>query len=168
MRLRRAEKKILHNVVLYSASQKASAAERCELAAAALHDDDAEIAGSSQSFHISSVPTATGEEEFVRVNDGVQVYGTEAERAAGDVKFFESIRHGDYRTVHCESSDYKPDDELSSTEPLVSKLASDLTSLDTVTSRESGGIVSDCAMSTAETDDASLGVGTSGADVDGL
>lgn len=107
MRLRRAEKKILHSVVSYSALQKASAAERCEQAVADLQSDDTDVASSSQPFHISSVPIVTGEQEFVRINDGVQVYGTEAARAASDAEFFESVRRGDYRTSCCPSGEYR-------------------------------------------------------------
>jgi len=138
VRLRRAEKKILHNVVSYSASQKASAAERYEQAAADSQNDDAEIAYSSQSFHISSVPTVTGEQEFVRVNDGVQVYGTEMERAESDAKFFDSVRRGEFHThaAVCENSDCGPSEQQNPAVSLESKIAGDLTSLDIRTSGE--------------------------------
>lgn len=147
VRLRRAEKKILHTVVSYSAAQKASAAARCEELAAELQNDEAEIAAGSRPFHITSVPTATGEQEFVRINDGTQVYGSAAERAASDAEFFESVRRGDYhQTSSCKPADGQ---DLS----LESKVTSDLTSLDIRTSSEPGDTLSDCAVSAAETDD---------------
>jgi len=168
VRLRRAEKKILHSVVSYSALQKASAAERCEQAAAELQNDDADVASASQPFHISSVPTVTGEQEFVRINDGVQVYGTEAERAASDAEFFESVRRGDCRASHSQSSDSKPADEQSSAASLESNVASDLTLLDIRTCSESGGIVSDCPVSTADSGDTGIDVSPASVDVNSL
>lgn len=136
VRLRRAEKKILQNVVSYSASQKASAAERCEAATSAkARSDDGEVAGGSQTFHISSVSTTAGEQEFVRVNDGVQVYGTEVERAACDAEFFESVRRGDCRTGASQKlADEQPNVAVSLSE---SQVVSEIASLDINTSGES-------------------------------
>lgn len=148
VKLRRAEKKILHNVVAYSASQKGSAAERCEEFAAQSPGGAAEVWGGSPSFYISSVPTATGEQEFVRINDGVQVYGTDVERAASDVEFFESVRRGDYRTGCSQNSDLPVAVE--------SKIESDLTSLDIRTLSDSSTTPPECLASTAEMDDSSV------------
>jgi len=140
VRLRRAEKKILQNVVSYSASQKASAAERCEAAASSkAWSDDGEVAGGSQTFHISSVSTTAGEQEFVRVNDGVQVYGTEVERAACDAEFFESVRRGDCRTGVSQVASQKLADEQPNVaiSLLESQVVSEIASLDINTSGES-------------------------------
>ena len=146
----------------YSASQKASAAERFELAAAMSHSDDGEAAGSSHPFHVSSVSTVAGEQEFRRSSDGVQAYGTEAERAASDARFFESVRRGDCLVGLNQISSFKAADEQSLAASLESKVATDLTSLDITTSSES-----DCPVSTA--DDAGLDAGsTAGVDVNSL
>ena len=164
MRLRRAEKQILQNVVSYSASQKASAVERCEeVAAARARSDDGEVAaGGSQPFHISSVSTTAGEQAFVRINDGVQVYGTEAERAASDAEFFESVRRGDCRTGVCQIASHKPADEPNlAVSSLESQVVSEMTSLDINTSGETDHPV-------AAADDAGLESSTACVDVNSL
>jgi len=133
---------------------KASAAERYQQATAELDNDDTDITDGSHSFHISSVPTATGEQEFVRINDGVQVYGTEVERAASDVRFFESVRRGDYHT----GSEHRFADEQNPDDPVESNITDDLTSLDIRTSDESGRAVPDGPVSVAETENVGIEV----------
>jgi len=113
VRLRRAEKKILHNVTLYSASQKASASQRCQQSESATDDDV------KSSFHISSLSTVTGEQEFVRIDSGTPVYGTDEQRAASDAEFFESARRGDYQSA-ATSHDTQPDLNSSETDDIVS------------------------------------------------
>lgn len=103
VRLRRAEKNILKIVAQYAAQQKASAAERASAAAA--HDD-----GCDDRVRVHNVPTATGEEEFVRV-DGVRVYGSVEERASLETEFRNSVLRGDYLTfskTSAEQADGQP------------------------------------------------------------
>jgi len=194
VRLRRAEKRILHNVIAYSAAQKTSAAERYEQSVVATittrssqTEDGADSLSaemmdskeSSSSFHISHVSTATGEQEFVRVSDGVQVYGTETERTDSDAKFFESVRRGDYRTVGIGQPDSHNKPANGQSPPAVSlesEVMSDLASLD-VNSRtacgESGCPVSSTASAAAaaaadDDDDNGDGATAAGVDINSL
>jgi len=108
------------------------------------------------------VSTVAGEQEFVRINDGVQVYGTEAERAASDAEFFESVRRGDCRTGVYQIGDYKPaDDRSSAVASLDSTVASDLASLDVRTS-------DDAVSPAAATDDAGFDASAACVDVSSL
>lgn len=146
VRLRRAEKRILENVVSYSASQKASAADRWQQSSAEVRNDyNVNVACGSQSLHVSSHVTAAGHQQFVRVNDGPQVYGTDVERARRDAEFFESVRRGDYHSDHGQSNDQNQ------TECAVE---SEFMSLDIRTSVECDSTPPDCpASSAAELDD---------------
>jgi len=141
VRLRRGEKKILENVVLYAASQKASAVERCEQAAASRLQQDNEgdeSTSGSRPLHVSCTSTDAGEQEFVRVDGGTPVYGTDAERAASDAEFFESVRRGDFHrhAVPCQSGgDLQPEDgEQNPAVAYESEISDDLTRLDVRTS----------------------------------
>jgi len=153
--------------VSYSASQKASAAERWQQSAASeVHNNggSAEVTFGSRPFHISSTTTIAGEQEFVRVDDGTPVYGTDTERARSDAEFFESVRRGDYRSLHCESGERQPSDDQRQTE---SPVETDFMSVDTRTSVESGGAPSDFPSSAAESNDTDLDESLAGVTISG-
>lgn len=90
LRLRRAEKVILCNVMRYAGHKKQSCVESCACGAAHECGDDEQV-------RVVDVPPATGEEEFVRV-EGVRVYGSMEERVALETEFRNSVLRGDYRT----------------------------------------------------------------------
>jgi len=169
VRLRRAEKRILENVVSYSALQKATAAERWQQSLTEVRNDgdDTDIASGSRPFHVGSSSTVAGEQEFVRVDDGTQVYGTDAERAERDAEFFESVRRGDYHNMRCQSGDRRTGDDENQTVPVESAVERDFMSLDIRTSVESGCTPTDFPASATESDDTDLDKSLAGVSVSG-
>ena len=131
-------------MVSYSASQKASAADRCQQAADAVATDDAETSD-CWPFHVGG-STATGEQTFVQETDDAGVFASEAERAAADAEFFESVRRGDFHTINRDASPAA--DELRSSE---SKVAADLAALDVRTTSSDNGKVTMTTESSIDT-----------------